>query len=167
MTFLKIPYLSSLPTNPIHSNICNVAMILKFLDPERMYGCPADLTLEDHIQRVCKARKWIAQDPFDLQSLIRFFGISCYFLTNSKWKSVEEHLQNGKPTLVHGYFTSGGNTVTVCGFTESSWICNDPQGRWDSGGYDRASSGEAIYYSREMMRQLCGKDGDLWVHFVG
>jgi Peptidase_C39 like family len=165
MPFLHIPY-SGNQNNSVHGNICSVAMVLKFLGPDRTYGCPVDASLENQMQKICENRKWSIQDPFDLQSLIRFFGISCFFLTNSKWRSVEEHLQDGKPAIIHGYFVNSGGTVVVCGYSEDSWICNDPRGRWDSGGYDRAS-GEAAHYSRETMRQLCGRDGDLWVHFVG
>ncbi len=64
---------------------------------------------------------------------------------------VNQQLQSGTPTIVHGYFTAG-HVVLATGYDGSSYTVNDPAGRWNQtfeGGYtgsQSSTSGQGVTY---------------------
>lgn len=170
MINLPVPHLSQLDNeqNPYGScNVTSVAMCLKFLYPERNFSCPPGQQLEDHLQNVLAQNGWSRHDPYDLQKLIRFFGIPDDFRPDALWSNAKAWLTIGKPLIVHGYFTQSGHIIVIRGFSDDGWIVNDPYGEWWDSGYDTHASGENLVYSYAMMERVCGSNGDLWLHFVG
>lgn len=170
MPNLAVPYLSQLDNQerPYGScNVTSVAMCLKFLHPDRNYGCPPNVQLEDFLFRLLETKGKSRHDPYDLQWLIQYFGVKDDFRPDSKWGDAKKHLDAGKPLIVHGFFTASGHIIVIRGYSGSFWKVNDPYGEFFPNGYDTSKSGANLDYSDSMMRKCCGVDGDLWLHFVG
>jgi len=169
MINLNVPYLSQLNNqrNPYGScNVTCVAMCLAY------FGHPAidpitDQQLEDELYRACLYNGLDRHSPTDLAKLIDIYGYHDKFQPDAKWGDVKAWLKSGKPCIVHGWFTRAGHTVVIRGYDDRGWIVNDPYGEWWRTGYDTNASGAGLTYSYEMMHQVCGNDGDLWIHFVG
>ena len=79
-------------------------------------------------------------------------------------------LAEGKPVIIHGWFTPSGHIVVVTGFDGEHYIVNDPNGRWDGekwGSYDTSVSGQQMRYTRKAFEYAINDNGtgdDLWLH---
>lgn len=164
---LNVPFLSQLDNvnNPYGttSNVTSVAMCMAY------FGQPIKNAqgkqLEDELFEACVNYKLDRHSPTDLQQLATIYGYQDTFQFDAKWDDVKRWLSLGKPCITHGWFTRTGHVVTIIGYNEKGWIVNDPYGEWYSTGYDNKASGAGLTYSYDMMRQLCGADGDLWIHY--
>lgn len=164
---LNIPYLSQLDNewNPHGScNVTCVAMCLAYLGHpiKNSYG----EQLEDELYSYCLNNALSRHSPTDLAKLIHKYGYKDDFQPDAKWSDVKKWLDSGKPIIVHGWFTRSGHIIVIKGYNEKGWIVNDPYGEWFSWGYDTSVSGKGLTYSYGMMKQVCGTDGDLWIHYV-
>jgi uncharacterized protein YvpB len=164
---LNIPYLSQLDNvwNPHGScNVTSVAMCLTYL------GHPIKNTkgqqLEDELYQFCLNNGLSRHSPTDLAILVQKYGCKDDFQPDAKWSDVKKWLEAGKPIIVHGWFSRSGHIIVIKGYNEKGWIVNDPYGEWFSWGYDTTVSGKGLTYSYGMMKQLCGSDGDLWIHYI-
>jgi uncharacterized protein YvpB len=164
---LQVPYLSQLDnlTNPYGTcNVTSVAMCMAY------FGHPIrnsqNAQLEDELNQYCSANGLDRHSPADLAKVLRTYGYKDDFQSNAKWGDVKQWLNQGNPCIVHGYFTGSGHIITIIGYNQTGWIVNDPYGEWYSTGYDTSKSGAGLTYSYGMMRQICGPDGDLWIHYV-
>lgn len=164
---LNIPYLSQLDNvwNPHGScNVTSVAMCLGYL------GHPLKNTkaqqLEDELYQYCLSNGLSRHSPTDLAKLVQRYGCKDDFQPDAKWSDVKKWLEAGKPIIVHGWFSRSGHIIVIKGYNAKGWIVNDPYGEWFSWGYDTTVSGKGLTYSYGMMKQLCGPDGDLWIHYV-
>lgn len=167
-TKLNVPYLSQLDNenNPHGScNVTSVAMCLGY------FGHPlrnpnTGEQLEDELYRYCLDHGLSRHSPQDLDKLITLYGYEDDFQPNAKWGEVKNWLDAGKPCIVHGWFTRSGHIITIVGYNEKGWIVHDPYGQWYSSGYDTDASGAYLTYAYDMMKEVCGTDGDLWIHYV-
>lgn len=162
---LPIPYFSQLDNinNPYGScNVTSVAMCLAYLG----HAYDKRQQLEDELYQWLLNHKLSRHNPYDLQTLIRAYGYKDDFTEKAKWKDVEEWLRAGNPIITHGWFTRFGHIVTIAGFDKKGWLVHDPYGEWWESGYDTSVRGEFLNYSYGMMQQICGKDGDLWIHYI-
>jgi hypothetical protein len=84
-------------------------------------------------------------------------------------------LNQGKPVIVHGYFTDYGHVLPIVGFDGDSYTVNDPAGKWSQvfkyGGYDEVTQGRYIVYGKEPVRKAINtSDGTtiepIWLHEV-
>ncbi len=164
---LNIPYLSQLDNvwNPHGScNVTSVAMCLGYL------GHPLKNSkgqqLEDELYQFCLNNGLSRHSPTDLAKIVQRYGCKDDFQPDAKWSDVKKWLEAGKPIIVHGWFSRSGHIIVIKGYNEKGWIVNDPYGEWFSWGYDTSVSGKGLIYSYGMMKQLCGPDGDLWIHYV-
>lgn len=79
-------------------------------------------------------------------------------------------LAEGKPVVIHGWFTPSGHIVVVTGFDGVDYIVNDPNGRWNEekwGTYDTSVSGQQLRYSKSAFEYAINDNGtgdDLWLH---
>lgn len=81
-------------------------------------------------------------------------------------------LREGKPTIVHGYFTGYGHVLVATGFDGNSYVTNDPAGRWSerfAGGYLGTGSGRGARYGKSAFEAaIATSDGHthlpLWYH---
>jgi hypothetical protein len=167
---LAVPFLSQLDNveRPYGScNVTSVAMCLRFLYPNRNFGCPPRVQLEDYLFRLLQQYGRSRHNPYDLEWLIKFFKVPTDFRPDARWGDAKKHLNSGKPLIAHGWFTASGHVIVIRGYDDSGWWVNDPYGEWFPNGYDTSRSGENLHYSNRLMQRCCGVDGDLWLHFVG
>lgn len=162
----NFPYLSQLDNreNPFGScNVTSVAMCLIY------FGIVGDGQgqLEDQLYDLCYVHNLDRHVPTDLERLFIIKGRKDKFKPDAKWADAKAWLIAGKPLIAHGWFTRSGHIIVIVGFNEKGWIVNDPYGEYFESGYDTSASGKELVYSYELMRRLCGDDGDLWLHFVG
>lgn len=84
-------------------------------------------------------------------------------------------LNQGKPVIVHGYFTDYGHVSPIVGYDGDSYIMNDAAGKWSQvfkyGGYDQVTQGKYIRYGKEPVRKAINtSDGStiepIWLHEV-
>jgi hypothetical protein len=164
---LKVPYLSQLDNAGDPYGTCNVTSVAMCL---AYYGHPIrnsqGMQLEDELNQYCYSNGLDRHVPTDLKKLLEAYGCKDDFQFDAKWANAKTHLAGGNPLIVHGYFTRTGHIIAIIGYNEKGFVVNDPYGEWYSSGYDCDRSGAKLTYSYEMMRQTCGTDGDLWLHFV-
>lgn len=162
----NFPYLSQLDNKIAPYGTCNVTSVAMCLSYLGIVG-NGNGQLEDQLSQMCFDNGLDRHSPLDLKELIRLKGKQDTFKPDAIWNDAKMWLLSGKPIIAHGYFTRSGHIVAICGFNKDGWIVNDPYGEWFSDGYRTDRSGKELTYSYEMMRRLCGDDGDLWLHFVG
>lgn len=165
---LNVPYLSQLDNenNPYGScNVTCVAMCMAYFGHPLMNPKTGE-QLEDELYRYCIDNGLSRHSPQDLDKLMTIYGYEDDFQEAAKWGDVKKWLESGKPCIVHGWFTRSGHIIQIRGYNEKGWIVNDPYGQWYSSGYDTSVSGAGLTYSYEMMKDVCGTDGDLWIHYV-
>ncbi len=90
-----------------------------------------------------------------------------YFNPTASEEDIKQHIANGNPVVVHGYFTNFGHIIVVKGYDDQTkeWICNDPYGKWlgYSGGYDTNVSGSSVRYGYDNFYRAC-YEGGIWCH---
>jgi peptidoglycan hydrolase-like protein with peptidoglycan-binding domain len=164
---LKVPFFTQLDnTNNPHGscNVTSVAMCMAYFGHPSING--NGVQLEDELYQYMLDRGLSRHSPTDLAQLLQLYGYQDDFQPDAKWQEVKDWLQQGKPCIVHGWFTASGHIVTILGYCDRGWIINDPYGKWTPNGYDTNSSGAGIVYGYQDMKDICGTDGDLWIHYV-
>jgi len=97
--------------------------------------------------------------------------------TNGSVQDVRALLAQGKPVVVHGYFTTAGHVVVTLGYDGTSYIVNDPAGKWSQqfmGGYPygyNSTVGHAIKYGKAAYEAaIATSDGatflPIWYHEI-
>ncbi|KPQ32244.1 MAG: putative chitinase [Phormidium sp. OSCR] len=164
---LKVPFFTQLDNsnNPHGScNVTSVAMCMAYFGHPSING--SGVQLEDELYQFMLDRGLSRHSPTDLAQLLQLYGYQDDFQPDAKWQEVKAWLQQGKPCIVHGWFTASGHIVTIIGYCDRGWLINDPYGKWTANGYDTNSSGAGIVYGYQDMKDICGTDGDLWIHYV-
>jgi uncharacterized protein YvpB len=164
---LEVPYLSQLNNVCSPYSTCNttsVAMCLAFFGHRQIDEM--GLQLEDELTDYCYANALDNHSPFALQELIKRYGYEDNFQIDAQWKDVKAWIGKGKPCIVHGFFTKSGHIIVIVGYSDEGFIVHDPYGEWFRDGYSTNCSGENLTYSYGMMKETCGPDGDLWIHYV-
>lgn len=96
--------------------------------------------------------------------MIRAYGFRTNFSTRRRWAEIDKEIAEGRPVVLPGYFTATGHVVTVIGYTPSGLIVNDPWGNALTGYRD--TNGARLFYPNGFLLDKCGRDGDLWAHFI-
>ncbi len=111
----------------------SVAMLLAWLG---WSGAPDDIT--------ASWGKNYAQSPAGLANMFNSYaqdnGFSQRLVarTSGTLSGLRSLLAQGKPTIIHGYFTGYGHVVVVTGYDGAYYTVNDPAGEWSQsfkGGY--------------------------------
>jgi hypothetical protein len=171
---LDVPYCSQRNNVFNPSGACNVtslAMALLFfgVQPRQSGEFPQ---FEDELYDYAQRQSLDRHDPYDLAKLVEAYGCRDTFRTNSTIARVKEWLAEGKPAVIHGYFTDSGHIVTVVGYTSQGLWVHDPYGEWYSWGYDlnepdgNNTKGKFQHYSYGLIQRLCMPDGNLWAHLI-
>ena len=82
---------------------------------------------------------------------------------------LRQRASQGKPTIVHGWFTNPGHIMVVTGFDGTHYTVNDPFGKWllMQGSYDTTVSGKGQRYPAAAFDRVINDNGmgnDLWLH---
>jgi uncharacterized protein YvpB len=169
---LAIPYKSQRDNEENPDGACNVtslAMCLEYLGTKRRTRAGQ---FEDELYQYAIRQGLSRHDPHDLAVIVERYGCRDDFRTHATIEQVQDWLADGKPAVIHGYFTSFGHIVVLTGFDEKGFLVHDPYGEWTSTGYDRNvpgyknEKGKYIHYSYRLIRALCIPDGSFWVHFI-
>jgi uncharacterized protein YvpB len=164
---LKVPYLSQLDNANAPYGTCNltcVAMCLQFFGVK---GDGTAIQLEDQLFNYVVKHRLSRHNPLDLVRVFESKKIRDQFSFNTAWGEVRSWLDNGKPCIVHGYFTRSGHIIVLRGYDREGFFVNDPYGEWFSWGYDTRKSGENLHYSNGLLNRVCCPDNQLWIHRVG
>ena len=127
-----------------------VAMVLAYLG---WSGTPDDITYA--------YGKDYAQSPAGLASVFNDYasrsGLSKRLTPNTSGTlaGLRAELDQGRPVITHGFFTSYGHVLVVLGYDANGYYVNDPAGAWSQvfkGGYPGSSStaGKKIYYEKKI-----------------
>jgi hypothetical protein len=160
--------------NTLHpGSSCQNTSVAMLLSKFGWWGKPDDIT-----------REWgkdYAQSPSGLANMFNELaaqnGISKRLtpITNGSLEEFRELLRQGKPTIVHGYFTSYGHVLVALDFDGTHYTVNDPAGCWTEqfkGGYDWCpigKTGEHIKYTKEAFEAAIATSNGwnylpLWFH---
>jgi hypothetical protein len=171
MQLKNFPYFSQLDNLNNPSGSCNVtaiAMCLHYLGIKP----PRSGQLEDEMYEKMIAMGLNRHDPLHLKRLAESYpGIKDEFTNTGTLEDIRHALDEGKPCVIHGYFTSFGHIVVVVGYHDTGLIVHDPYGEWFESGYDTATSGEGLHYSYGMISRLCSPESvqsprDIWLHRI-
>ncbi len=150
----------------------SLAMVLKHYG---WTGAPDDIT--------ASVGKNKAQSPSSLAEVFNDYAESSGIPerlvahTNGSIAGLQALLNEGKPVIVHGYFTSFGHVLVVTGYSGSSYTVNDPAGKWSQtwkGGYPYAGgsqSGKQVSYASQAFElAISSTNGSnyvpLWYHEI-
>lgn len=164
---LDIPYFSQLDNvnNPHGScNVTSLAMCMAYLGHSSLNSSGEQL--EDELYCYCSNKGLSRHSPTDLAQVVQAYGYKDDFQPDAKWGDVKRWLADGKPIVIHGWFSRSGHIIVIKGYNDKGWIVNDPYGEWYEWGYDTSVSGKNLTYTYGMMREICGSDGDLWIHYI-
>lgn len=168
-----INYFNQYDNSLYPSATCQNTSVAMLLSKFGWWGKPDDIT-----------REWgkdYAQSPSGLANMFNELaaqnGISKRLtpITNGSLEEFRSQLAQGKPTIVHGYFTGYGHVLLALDFDGTHYTVNDPAGCWTEqfkGGYSwcpAGKTGERIRYSKEAFEAaISTSDGwnylPLWFH---
>lgn len=167
---LDIGYKSQIDNELNPTGSCNVtssAMCLEYWGIKP----PGPGQFEDTLYQWMSDEGLSRHDPNHLKIAIEHFGCQDNFSTRATIAEIKVAIDNKIPVVVHGFFTVFGHIIVLIGYNDKGFVCHDPFGEWDSGGYIRNDSqnperGKAITYSYGLIERTCLPDGGCWAHFV-
>lgn len=169
---LTIPYLTQLDNRYEPLGTCNTTSVAMVMKHYGIQGDGSEVQLEDQLTKLCWSNGWDRHNPNDMVKLFETKSLKDRFTIHASWDEIRRWLEDGKPCIVHGYFTRSGHIVVLRGFDDAAYngrgafLVNDPNGEWNEWGYDHgAGRGNGALYSFSLMNRLCSPDGQLWCHF--
>jgi hypothetical protein len=163
---LGVPYFSQRDNPRDPYTTCNVTAIAMILSYHGVRPKNSRQQLEDELYQwvIDRYGAGARTDNFVLQQLYRAYGFGGGFDVTRTWAQVAAEIDANRPLTVGGYFTAGGHIITVIGYEPRGFVVNDPYGDARTG-YAK-TEGRSLVYSYDYMRQMCGRDGDVWAHFI-
>jgi Peptidase_C39 like family len=163
---LNVPYKSQLDNELNPRGACNVtcfAMVMKYF---RLRGDWTVGQLEDELYYYMDRVGLSRHDPGDLAKMARVYGLRDDLTLNGTLYDMRKAIAEGRPCIIHGYFTSFGHIIVVRGYDSRGFWVNDPFGEWMSYGYREDLSGENLHYSNDLIRRTSTPEGNnyLWLH---
>lgn len=169
----EVPYFDQYENSLHPGSSCQNTSVAMVLAHFGWTGQPDDIT-----------REWgkdYAQSPSGLANLFNEMagrsGINKALtpITNGSIEDFRTLLRQGKPTIVHGYFTSYGHVLVALDFDGTHYTVNDPAGCWSEtfkGGYGwcpTGKTGRSIRYPKQVFESAINtSDGwsylPLWFH---
>ena len=168
-----VPYFYQYANDLYPSSSCQNTAVAMLLASFGWSGTPDDITGawgKDH-----------AQAPAGLAQVFNHYaqqmGIPQRLTahTNGTLSGLKALLAQGKPTIVHGYFTGAGHVLVATAFNGSAYTVSDPAGTWNQsfkGSYPygwSATAGDGIAYGAGAFEAaVATSDGvsslPLWYH---
>lgn len=153
-------------------NITSIAMVMDFFQIPK--SDPSITRTPDYLYQ----RFGIKQQPQELANIFNTVAkeqqvaVEDQLFLNGTFEQLQEHVKNGFPAVVHGWFTASGHIVVVTGYDGEYYEVNDPAGRWNlkkyaAGQYDNSISGEGVRYPAKAFEYAINDNGtgdDLWLH---
>jgi len=163
---LNIPYKSQLDNVFNPRGACNVTSFAMVMAYFRIKGRTNPNQLEDELYQYLESKGLSRWDPQDLAKMGSDYGLKDDFTTRGRLSDVRRAIAEGRPCIIHGYFTSFGHIIVVRGYDRTGLFVNDPFGEWTSSGYLNEASGENLHYSDALVQSKCSPEGEdfIWLH---
>ena len=163
---LNVPYKSQLDNAVNPTGACNVtsfAMVMAYLKIPQRTGA---VQFEDELYRYMDASKLSRHEPEDLAKMAKAYGVKDDLTLRGSQADIRKAIAEGRPCIVHGYFTSFGHIVVIRGYNQSGFYVNDPYGEWTASGYLTDQSGQNLFYSNSLIQSKCSPEGSdyMWLH---
>lgn len=163
---LNVPYESQLDNELNPTGACNVtsyAMVMAYL---QVKGRTNIAQLEDELYEYMERSGLSRWEPQDLARMGRAYGLKVDLTLQGNLNDIRKAISEGRPCIIHGYFTSFGHILVVRGYDQKGFFVNDPYGEWSIYGYQNEASGEDLYYSNELIKAKCSPEGEnfVWLH---
>jgi uncharacterized protein YvpB len=163
---LNVPYKSQLDNALNPSGACNVtafAMVMTYL---QIKGTTGVGQLEDELYQYMENNGLSRWDPDDLVTMAQNYGVVDDFTRRGSLSDIRRAIAEGRPCIIHGYFTSFGHIIVVRGYDQYGFFVNDPYGEWTSAGYRNDLSGQNLHYSNALIQSKCSPEGEdyIWLH---
>jgi hypothetical protein len=162
---LNIPYKSQMDNAINPTGACNVtcfAMVFAYFQVRRW----STGQLEDELYRYMDRQGLSRHDPLDLVQMARDYGVISSFTTRASLYDIRKAIAEGRPCIVHGYFTSFGHIIVIRGYNQNGFYVNDPYGEWTPYGYRQGVNGAKLFYSNSLIQGKCSPEGSnyIWLH---
>ena len=168
-----ITYFNQYDNRLYPSSSCQNTSVAMLLSKFGWWGKPDDIT-----------REWgkdYAQSPSGLANVFNELAAKSNIskrltpVTNGTIEGLRDLLRQGKPTIVHGYFTGYGHVLLALDYDGTHYTVNDPAGCWSEqfkGGYNwcpAGKTGEKIRYPKEVFEAAIATSNGwdylpLWYH---
>ena len=163
---LSVPYHSQLNNADNPRGACNVtcfAMVMNYFKIPRKTNA---VQFEDELYRYMDNTGLSRHEPQDLSKLAEAYGLKNELTLRGRATDIRRAIAEGKPCIIHGYFTSFGHIVTVIGYDKNGFIVNDPFGEWTANGYIEGPYGGGLHYSNNLIQGTCSPEGPdyMWIH---
>ncbi|MBE9033080.1 C39 family peptidase [filamentous cyanobacterium LEGE 11480] len=162
---LNVPYKSQMDNWLNPSGACNVtcfAMVMSYFKVRR-WGTGQ---LEDELYRYMERKGLSRHEPGTLAQMSRHYGLRNNLTLRGSLYDIRKAIAEGRPCIIHGYFTSFGHIVVIRGYNKNGFYVNDPFGEWTRYGYRKGVNGSRLFYSNELIQSKCSPEGKnyMWLH---
>lgn len=163
---LNVPYKSQMDNVLNPKGSCNVtcfAMVMAYFQLQRRSSMGQ---LEDELYRYMTNNKLSRHEPQDLAKMAAAYKLKSNFTMRADLQDIRKAIAEGKPCIVHGYFTSFGHIIVIRGYDQKGFWVNDPFGEWTRHGYRKGVNGANLYYSNQLIQSKCSPEGKdyIWLH---
>jgi hypothetical protein len=167
-----VPYWSQLSNAVNPTGTCSdtsMAMVTDF------FGLTNPTTLgqrtPDYLINRFGVRQTVASlaDIFNVLAVEKGSSLRDYGTVAGTFEQLRQRASQGKPTIVHGWFTNPGHIMVVIGYDGVNYTVHDPYGKWllTRGAYDTSVSGKNQKYPKAAFEAVINDNGmgnDLWLH---
>lgn len=162
---LNVPYKSQMDNWLNPTGACNVtcfAMVMAYFQVRR-WGTGQ---LEDELYRYMERQGLSRHEPGALAQMSRDYGLRNDLTLRGSLDDIRKAIAEGRPCIIHGYFTSFGHIIVVRGYDEAGFYVNDPFGVWTPHGYRKGVNGAKLFYSNQLIQSKCSPEGrnHIWLH---
>lgn len=162
---LNIPYDSQLDNEFNPTGACNVTSFAMVMAYFQIKGTGTG-QLADELYQYMEKNGLSRWEPNDLAKMAEAYGLVDVFTMRGRLSDLRKAIAEGRPCIIHGYFTSFGHIIVVRGYDPYGFFVNDPYGQWTSAGYRNDLSGKNLYYSNRLIQTKCSPEGEdyIWLH---
>jgi uncharacterized protein YvpB len=163
---LNVPYKSQMDNALNPKGSCNVTCFAMAMAYFQIPGRTQVSQLEDELYRYMLNHRLSRHEPDDLATMAAHYGIESDFTMRANLTDIRKAIAQGKPCIVHGYFTSFGHIIVLRGYDQNGFLVNDPFGEWTRFGYRKGVNGANLHYSNRLIQSKCSPEGSnyIWLH---